>query len=1045
MIYIQTKSGPVRITNRLYTSKGQNVDGSMTQKAITDTINNMKYAGSDTIGGSATSAKTISTEEPTLAVGSNNAISIKKNIDGTFDGISVVIDKALSVNSGIALAADSSLIGVTELADKNTGKYALTNAIDYSYYSTHWQTGNVRDTDTGSLGYGFAFSEDGTTYRPVAVLTTQGTFATTKVQAEQFLGNLRGTADNVPWSGVTNKPSQFNPTSHTHKNADIESVSADKITGVIGIDHLPQGALDRLIKVADDEERFKLTTETVQLGDTVKVVSTGKMYYVIDESALSSEDGYEPYTADSATSVPWSGITGKPDVFPPETHNHDDRYYTESEVNDKLDKISEAIPTTMSWNSLTDVPASFPPSSHIHDDRYYTETEIDNKLKDKSPLKHTHTKSEITDFPESLKNPNLLTISINDGNKTSTETYDGSSAKTVKVASDVHTHKYAGSSESGGAATSAINISSENPTLAVGKDSNDISVKTNVSGSFDGLSSLSDQVLGVGSNTGLSIGGAAIVVSKAATKTKSGLYAMVNATDYAYHDSHWQIGNVRDTDDQSLGFGWAYSSSNSSYHPVMLLTPQGNLTASSFQGDTFVGNTFKGNLKGIADNVTWAGILNKPSTYKPASHTHAIEDITDFPETLSNPNKLVITLHNADSVTSNEYDGSEEVSLDLSADSLGAAPLSHSHKISDISELSTQLEDKAPKSHKHTKADITDFPDIPTLPTSLKNPNVLKINVSGMNQGAFRAISYDGSSEVSISVASDTHNHDLTYLKLSGGDVSGSILPDKDNSYSLGEYNALSKKAFSYISSYSVNADRISPFKSTSFIGSYINPWNSGYFKSMTVYGSSRSQYVAIHHGDDNGAAIQTTYLELGAVKNLSDSDTIYGYLDMMYGSKKVNLRPTPGSDSHTIYFPNAGGTLQMSSSDVRLKENIEDCDVDALSLINSIKIRQFDWKESGKGHQVIGFIADELQELDNNLAVGGGTDISEYEDKDGNVVKEETMNVKCVNSFYLQGYEVKAIQELAAENESLKEKITYLEGKVNRFLNYIMNLGTNS
>lgn len=71
--------------------------------------------------------------------------------------------------------------------------------------------------------------------------------------------------------------------------------------------------------VADDTARFALTTATVQSGDTVKVTSTGKMYLIKDESKLSSEDGYEPYTASQASSVPWSGVTGKPSTFTPPT------------------------------------------------------------------------------------------------------------------------------------------------------------------------------------------------------------------------------------------------------------------------------------------------------------------------------------------------------------------------------------------------------------------------------------------------------------------------------------------------------------------------------------------------------------------------------------------------------------------------------------------------------------------------------------------------------------------------------------------------------
>ena len=39
---------------------------------------------------------------------------------------------------------------------------------------------------------------------------------------------------------------------------------------------------------------------------------------------------------------------------------------------------------------------------HTHDDRYYTESEIDTKLSGKSNTGHTHTKSQITDFPTSL-------------------------------------------------------------------------------------------------------------------------------------------------------------------------------------------------------------------------------------------------------------------------------------------------------------------------------------------------------------------------------------------------------------------------------------------------------------------------------------------------------------------------------------------------------------------------------------------------------------------------------------------------------------------
>lgn len=100
----------------------------------------------------------------------------------------------------------------------------------------------------------------------------------------------------------------------------LANFDASKIaSGTISIDRLPKAALERLIVVANDTARFALTTATAQSGDTVKVTSTGKMYLIKDESKLNSEDGYEPYTASQASSVPWSGVTGKPSTFTPPT------------------------------------------------------------------------------------------------------------------------------------------------------------------------------------------------------------------------------------------------------------------------------------------------------------------------------------------------------------------------------------------------------------------------------------------------------------------------------------------------------------------------------------------------------------------------------------------------------------------------------------------------------------------------------------------------------------------------------------------------------
>ena len=113
------------------------------------------------------------------------------------------------------------------------------------------------------------------------------------------------------------------PTAHTHGNNDITGIDASKInSGTIDLDRLPQGALDRLVKVANQSERFALTTASVQNGDTVQQLDTGLMYRVVDDTKLNSEDGYAKYTADRASAVPWSGVTDKPSTFTPSSHTH---------------------------------------------------------------------------------------------------------------------------------------------------------------------------------------------------------------------------------------------------------------------------------------------------------------------------------------------------------------------------------------------------------------------------------------------------------------------------------------------------------------------------------------------------------------------------------------------------------------------------------------------------------------------------------------------------------------------------------------------------
>lgn len=141
-------------------------------------------------------------------------------------------------------------------------------------------------------------------------LKTDNAPTATKLQAARTIalsGAVTGSVSSDFGSNVT--------ISTTLANFDASKIAS----GTISIDRLPKAALERLVVVADDTARFALTTATAQSGDTVKVTSTGKMYLIKDESKLNSEDGYEPYTASQASSVPWTGVTGKPSTFTPPT------------------------------------------------------------------------------------------------------------------------------------------------------------------------------------------------------------------------------------------------------------------------------------------------------------------------------------------------------------------------------------------------------------------------------------------------------------------------------------------------------------------------------------------------------------------------------------------------------------------------------------------------------------------------------------------------------------------------------------------------------
>ena len=83
-------------------------------------------------------------------------------------------------------------------------------------------------------------------------------------------------------------------------------------------------------------EELQPVNGNVNLPITKNTVGLGN----VDNTADANKSVAHAGTADVANSVAWGNVTGKPSTFTPSSHTHDDRYYTESEINSKLDKKS---------------------------------------------------------------------------------------------------------------------------------------------------------------------------------------------------------------------------------------------------------------------------------------------------------------------------------------------------------------------------------------------------------------------------------------------------------------------------------------------------------------------------------------------------------------------------------------------------------------------------------------------------------------------------------------------------------------------------------
>ena len=421
-----------------------------------------------------------------------------------------------------------------------------------------------------------------------------------------------------------------------------------------------------------------------------------------------------------------------------------------------------------------------------------------------APSSHTHTKSQITDFPTSMKNPQALKFA-----GAVSGTYDGSAAVTITIPNTANTAK--------SLIVKLNNGDQEGTDLFTFNGSTEKTI--NITPGVIGAAPTS-HTHNISNITGLTAGRAVISDSNGHPSVSA-----VTSTELSYLDG--VTSNIQTQLNNKANATHTHNYAGSSSAGGAANSVKSSLIVKLNSGSTEGTNMFTFNGSAAKTiNITPALIGAAP-----ASHTHTKAQITDFPTAMKNPQaitftggatgtydgssavniniptsgatdeNLIIKLNGGTNEGTNQFTFNGEVAktINITPTSIGAAASSHTHNYAGSSSaggaansvkssLTVQLNGgttegtnkftfngsaaktinitpaligAAPSSHTHTKAQITDFP------TAMKNPQAIKF--TGAVTGT-----YDGSAAVTIDIpTSGASTAESLVIKLNGGTTEG--------------------------------------------------------------------------------------------------------------------------------------------------------------------------------------------------------------------------------------------------------------------------------